>query len=376
MATARRDTMKRRFAAILFGVGAAFMATPLWIPTVLEHAGTWMLSRQSLASPPNQLVKAQRRQNPNRVVPWRLVPQTRVAKPGTVVGQLSIPTLGLTVPILEGTTNSILLLAAGHLRNSVMPGQNGTSVVAAHNATYFRHLNRLKPRSPIIVTTKQGTFWFQVTHSVILPENSAVINTTAPTLDLEACWPLDALYFTPSRFVVQAVLVKDRVQGRSLNPLPTSVSPPAQIASWISSRFPLALKDNALPMGHLSYRSPLTATDFQYQQSPHPLAVERDGIHLWIAFKDLSQAGLVTGRNSLFAHNDTRMLSADPYWDARSVAFTGDLNVQLTLNRGGQAVGMTLRDNVQIDNRPYSETATAKPGTKGWALTSVTFQAQ
>ncbi len=369
--------MKRRLLAILFGVGAAFMATPLWVPPVLEHTGTWLLSRRSSSAlPTNILAKSQLSQPRRPKAPWLSVPQTRPAQPDTVVGELSIPTLKLTVPVLEGTSESVLLIAAGHLSNSVMPGQDGTSVIAAHNATYFRHLNRLKPRSPIIVTTKQGTFWFEVTNAAILPENSAVRNTTAPTLDLEACWPLNALYFTPTRFVVQAVLVKDHVQGGSLNPPPASVTPPAQIAPWISRRFPLSLKDNTLPMGHLSYRSSMTTADFRFQQSPQPLGVERDGIHLWIAFKDLSQADMTLGRNSLFFPNDAPTLSADPYGNAHSVAFTGTLNVRLRLNSAGQAVGMALRDTVQIDEHPYSEIATAKPGPKGWALTSVIFHPQ
>ncbi len=84
---------------------------------------------------------------------------------GTPVALLKIPTLGLSEVVSEGTTADVLRSGPGHRRDSVMPGQAGTSVIMGRQTTYggpFGTLKQLVPGDTITVTTGQGTNTFRV----------------------------------------------------------------------------------------------------------------------------------------------------------------------------------------------------------------------
>jgi sortase A len=85
--------------------------------------------------------------------------------PGTPVALLRIPALGIDEVVAEGTTSSILVSGPGHRRDSVMPGQPGTSVIFGRQAAYggpFGRLIDLPVGSPIEVVNGQGTFTYIV----------------------------------------------------------------------------------------------------------------------------------------------------------------------------------------------------------------------
>jgi sortase A len=128
--------------------------------------------------------------------------------PGSVIGTLEIPRIHLREAVLEGTTGAILEKAPGHLRNSVLPGEIGTDIIAAHNVTTFHHLDALKTGDWILVNTSAGMFQFQVTKFQVVKVGDPVPNTRYPSLVLETCYPLNAWYLTNQRFLVYAVLVK------------------------------------------------------------------------------------------------------------------------------------------------------------------------
>ncbi len=84
---------------------------------------------------------------------------------GTPVAMLQIPAVGINEVVSEGTTSDVLRSGAGHRRDSVMPGQAGTSVILGRQTTYggpFGSLAQLKPGDEITVTTGQGVSTFQV----------------------------------------------------------------------------------------------------------------------------------------------------------------------------------------------------------------------
>ncbi|PWC04315.1 sortase [Agromyces badenianii] len=84
---------------------------------------------------------------------------------GTAVALLQIPAVGVSEVVAEGTTAEVLRSGAGHRRDSVMPGQAGTSVIMGRQTAYggpFGSLNRLEPGDEITVTTGQGTHVYQV----------------------------------------------------------------------------------------------------------------------------------------------------------------------------------------------------------------------
>ncbi|PRY67930.1 LPXTG-site transpeptidase (sortase) family protein [Glaciihabitans tibetensis] len=84
---------------------------------------------------------------------------------GTPVSLLSIPEIGLTETVVEGSTASVLRTGPGHRRDSVMPGQAGTSVILGRQTTYggpFRSVGQLVPGDEITITTGQGVHIYTV----------------------------------------------------------------------------------------------------------------------------------------------------------------------------------------------------------------------
>lgn len=85
--------------------------------------------------------------------------------PGSPVGYIEIPSLGLKEVVVEGTTSSNLFTGPGHRRDTPLPGQPGVSVLLGRKATYgapFAEIDRLRPEARIHVTTGQGRFDYRV----------------------------------------------------------------------------------------------------------------------------------------------------------------------------------------------------------------------
>jgi LPXTG-site transpeptidase (sortase) family protein len=78
---------------------------------------------------------------------------------GTPVAMLSIPKLHLTEVVFEGTTGGVLEEGPGHLRDTPLPGQAGTSEIMGRAFTYggvFGDIGTLEPGDTFTVTTGQG----------------------------------------------------------------------------------------------------------------------------------------------------------------------------------------------------------------------------
>ena len=87
-------------------------------------------------------------------------------QPGAPVALLSIPAIGVNQVVVDGTASGDLLAGPGHLRSTMMPGQQGYSAIAGRASTYgapFADLGQLKVGDPITVTTGQGTVTYRVT---------------------------------------------------------------------------------------------------------------------------------------------------------------------------------------------------------------------
>lgn len=134
-------------------------------------------------------------------------PSGKLPADGALIGHITITKLKLLAPLVEGTSLHILAASAGHLNTSVLPGEVGTTVLAAHDVTYFHHIDELQRGDIITVTTSQGTFDYQVTSHAVIHVGDNVNNTGYPSLVLETCYPLNALTLVNSRYVVYANLL-------------------------------------------------------------------------------------------------------------------------------------------------------------------------
>ncbi|MBU8915850.1 class D sortase [Neobacillus sp. 114] len=123
-------------------------------------------------------------------------------KDDDLIGKLVIPKISLEVPIVEGTDQKALKKGAGHLTTSVAAGENGTSVIAAHNTTFFHHIGELALKDTVQVDTLSGTKTFEVYETKVVKTGDPIYNTVTPSLVLETCYPFDVGTETPYRYLV------------------------------------------------------------------------------------------------------------------------------------------------------------------------------
>lgn len=84
---------------------------------------------------------------------------------GTPMAIVSIPQLGLTEVVLEGTSSRTMLSGPGHRRDTVLPGQAGASVVMGRQAAYggpFGSIDTLAAGDTFTATTGQGASTYKV----------------------------------------------------------------------------------------------------------------------------------------------------------------------------------------------------------------------
>lgn len=84
---------------------------------------------------------------------------------GAPVALLEIPKLGLREVVVQGTSSGTLMAGPGHRRDTPLPGQGGTSVIAGRRVTYggpFGSINTLRAGDQITVVTGQGKHSFTV----------------------------------------------------------------------------------------------------------------------------------------------------------------------------------------------------------------------
>jgi sortase A len=84
---------------------------------------------------------------------------------GDPVALLTVPRLGIEQVVVEGTASGDLLAGPGHRRDTVLPGQEGTSVVYGRASTYgapFRDVPELVTGDVVEVISAQGSLRFRV----------------------------------------------------------------------------------------------------------------------------------------------------------------------------------------------------------------------
>jgi sortase A len=128
---------------------------------------------------------------------------------GDRIGTITLPTLNLSWPIYQGTTDAELAKGVGHYAKSVLPGQEDNSVLSGHRTTVFNKLGQLKRGQLILVKTSAGTFTYKVraTRVVMKTDRTVIVPTAGAVLTLTTCWPFNKLGATDEAYVVSADLV-------------------------------------------------------------------------------------------------------------------------------------------------------------------------
>jgi sortase A len=134
--------------------------------------------------------------------PDRTVP----APPGSLVGLLSVPRLGLSTAVVEGDDSKSLKLSAGHLPDTPWPWQPGNSAIAAHRDGRFRALRDIKVGDDVRLRTSRGELRYRVRElSIVEPDDLTVLAPREKSsLTLITCYPFTYIGNAPKRFIVRA----------------------------------------------------------------------------------------------------------------------------------------------------------------------------
>ena len=127
---------------------------------------------------------------------------------GEAAGVIVIPKIGLDEMLVEGVGVEELKHGVGHYPDTRMPGERGNAALAGHRTTYgapFNRLDDLAAGDPITVTTRAGTFRYEVMEKrVVTPDEVSVLDNTADNrLTLTTCHPK---YSAEQRLIVVARL--------------------------------------------------------------------------------------------------------------------------------------------------------------------------
>ena len=135
---------------------------------------------------------------------------------GDKVGTITLPTLDLSWPIYEGTTEAQLSQGVGHFVGSVLPGIRDNAVLSGHRTTVFNRLGELNEGDLIFISTLAGEFTYQVRGFQVVGRTSREIIVPTPTavLTLTTCYPFNRIGRTTDAFIVTADLVESRYRDR------------------------------------------------------------------------------------------------------------------------------------------------------------------
>jgi sortase A len=197
----------------------------------------------------------------------------------TVYALLRVTKIGLVAPIVQGADTPELSVAVGHLPASSWPGPTGTSVLAAHDVTWFSQIDQLAPGDDLSVVTACQTYVYTVDSHEVVQTGSIIDQTSAPRLVLTTCYPTNALFLTSQRYVLFASLTRILDSGSPTGttataPVPEVPAPAALVAQGLD------LQHNSAPLGSLV----LTGSPSpEWSQSTAPLDDEAAVLSLYFA---------------------------------------------------------------------------------------------
>jgi sortase A len=127
---------------------------------------------------------------------------------GAAIGRISIPHIGASYMVVEGTDEATLEKGPGHYPGTAFPGLGQTVAIAGHRTTYlapFRHLDALHRGDRIVLKMPYAVFTYAVQyHRIVLPTALWVTqNVGYERLVLSACNPL---YSAAQRIIIFARL--------------------------------------------------------------------------------------------------------------------------------------------------------------------------
>ena len=129
---------------------------------------------------------------------------------GTPFSRLLIPAIGVDEIVRSGVAMSVIDQGPAHWMGTELPGGAGNVVLAGHRTTHtapFRHLDRLAPGDPVLLTNSDGFISVSLVRDtfIVTPDDVWITyEMGSPLLTMFACHPKGS---ARQRIVVQADLL-------------------------------------------------------------------------------------------------------------------------------------------------------------------------
>ncbi|TWT03733.1 class D sortase [Planomicrobium sp. CPCC 101079] len=217
----KRDEIKGRSKRVkrllILSMSIAFIGFGAWFSTT--NAATFLKgyllfkTTQSDAKAATELVMADEKEQAAETEPTesekKEVVYLEQPEQGENIGELIIPKLDATLPIIHGTDEEELEKGVGHFAESVLPGMEDNSVLSGHRDTVFRRLGEVGKGDLLIVETVAGKFTYKVRQVRIVDEDDRTVIVPKPkaTLTVSTCYPFDFVGYAPERYILVADLV-------------------------------------------------------------------------------------------------------------------------------------------------------------------------
>lgn len=264
---------------VLLGLAVMAVAYPVWWTHHSRVVGRVLLERSG-ADGPTRLTRGSAG---SACTSGGWLPTSH--RPGVV----EIPAIGLSAPVLAGISNAVLAVSVGHDPMTVWPGSPGESVLLGHDVSYFSHLDRVRVGDTVNWTLGCRRAVFRVTAITVAKPGAHIrVPPSGSGLALVTCWPSNALFWTPDRFVVEATLVA--TEGLAHAP---HVFPPVLVRLRVPA--PAALRAKGLSLtqsgifvGHMAIAGTPART---FQQGPQPLSIAASVLREYAAAAKTAAAG-------------------------------------------------------------------------------------
>ncbi len=363
-----RRTSRALFALgllLVLGVGSWQLYASLWTAHA-EHAGKALIHAFSSGHRLDEPVRrtAGPATSGSLASCTASAPGSRARHRSTPVhGLLEIPKLGVEAPVEQGMGEAQLAVAVGHNPHSAWPGEAGDAVLYAHDVSYFSSISKLKAGNAIRYVTPCTTYDFKVTSHAVVRQGAPLFNTAGSSVTLVTCWPTDALWFTPDRYLVTATEVSTQTTGPRTATYHEAFTPPSVPVppGLVSQGVTLTTYD--LPMGTLT----LTGTpDRAWSQTTEPLLVEEAAVEAFIA----GVRSLAEDQLSWWRKIAPGARPPSPLVGAGNPQYAGPTDV-VERARGTAVSSVTLTDSVLMAGgaRPGRYSMTVDEVIKGKSLT-------
>lgn len=104
----------------------------------------------------------------------QLLPSER----SSIMSRITIPDIGVDLPVYHGTTDKVLYRGAGHMYGSDLPigGEGNTAVITAHtgmvNASMFDNLHKLEEGEPVYISVLGEKLRYRMTgYEIVKPDD-------------------------------------------------------------------------------------------------------------------------------------------------------------------------------------------------------------